>query len=137
MIPDIAMKRLHLNNMRNSDFSWGNVQPKASEDINELCAKPFVQPYSLQKEATVTIDASEKTFVGVLFQEGHPKKHVSKNLTPAEQIYLNIEPEALTIFFVVTRLKQFLLGRQFTLQTEHKPLKYLFAPDEEIRKSIS
>ena len=37
------------------------VQQKASEDIkNELCSNPFVQPYSLQKEATVTTDASEK-----------------------------------------------------------------------------
>ena len=39
--------------------------------------------------------------------------------------------------FVVTRLKQFLLGRRFTLQTDHKPLKYLFALDEEIPKTAS
>ena len=45
--------------------------------------------------------------------------------------------EALAIVFVVTRLKQFRLGRRFTLQTDHKPLKYLFAPDEEIRKTAS
>ena len=28
---------------------------------NDLCANPFAQPYSLQKEATVTTEASEKT----------------------------------------------------------------------------
>ena len=39
--------------------------------------------------------------------------------------------------FVVTRIKQFLLGRRFTLQTDHKPLKYLFAPDEEIPMTAS
>ena len=40
--------------------------------------------------------------------------------------------------FVLTRLKQFLLGRHFTQQTEDlKPLKYLFAPDEEIPKTVS
>ena len=38
---------------------------------------------------------------------------------------------------VVTRLKQFLPGRRFTLQNDHKPLKYLFAPDEEIPKTAS
>ena len=37
---------------------------------------------------------------------------------------------------MVTRLKQF-LGRRFTLQTDPKPLKYLFAPDEEIPKTAS
>ena len=57
-------------------------------------------------------------------------------MTPAEQNYSNTEREALAIVFVVTRLKQFLLGRRFTLQTDHKPLKYLFAPDE-ITKTAS
>ena len=37
-------------------------------------------------------------------------------LSQAEQNYSNIEREALAIVFVVTRLKQFLLGRKFTLQ---------------------
>ena len=70
-------------------------------------------------------------------QKGHPVIYVSRKLTPAEQNYLNIERESLAIVFVVTRLKQFLLGRRFTLQTDHKPLKYLFAPDEEILKTAS
>ena len=114
------------------------MQQKAIETIkNELRANPFVQPFNLQKEATVTTDASEKDIGGVLSQEGHPVIYVSKKLTPAEQKYSNIEREALAIVFVVARLKQFLLGRRFTQQTDHKPLKYLFAPDEEIQKTAS
>ena len=138
MIPDFATKMLPLNKMRSSDFSWGKMQQKAFEDIkNELCANPLVQPYSLQKEATVTTNASEKAIGGDLSQEGHLVIYVSRKLTPAEQKYSNIEREPLEIVFVVTRLKQFLLGRRFTLQTDHKPLKYLFAPDEEIPKTAS
>ena len=136
MIPDFATKRLLLKNMRYNDFSWGKMQQKAFEDLkNDLCSNPLIQPYSLQKEATVTTDASEKVIGGVLSQEGHPVKYVSRQLTPGEQNYSNIEREA--IVFVVTRLKQFLLGRRFTQQTDHKPLKYLFAPDEEISKTAS
>ena len=105
MIPDFATKMLPLNNMRNSDFSWGKMQQKAFEEIkNELYVNPLVQPYSPQKEATVTTDASEKTIGGVLPQEGHPVLYVSRKLTPDEQNYLNIEREALSIVFVVTRL---------------------------------
>ena len=73
---------LLLINMRNSDFSLGKIQQKAFEDIkSELCANPLVQPYSLQKEATVTTDASEKAIGGVLSQERHPIIYVSIKLT--------------------------------------------------------
>ena len=58
-------------------------------------------------------------------------------MTPSEQNYSIIEREALTTVFVARRLKQFLLGRQFTPQIDYKPLKYLFAPDEEIPKTAS
>ena len=109
MKPDFATKMLPLNNMRNSDFSWGKLKQKDFEEIkNELCANPLVQPYSLQKEAIITTDASEKAIGGVLSQEGHPVIFVSTKLTPAEQNYSNIERQALAIVFVVTRLKAIL-----------------------------
>ena len=114
------------------------MQQKAFEDLkNESLSKLLVQPYSLQKEATVTIDTSEKAVGGVLSLEGHPVIYVSTKLTPAEQNYPNKEREAQAIVFVVTKLKHFLLGRPFTLQTNHKPLNYLFAPDEEMPKTAS
>ena len=82
----------------------------------------------MQKDATVITDASKKAIGKVYSQEGHPFIYVSKKLT-VEQNYINIEREALAIVFVITRLKQILLGGLFTLQTDHKPLKYFFAPD--------
>ena len=63
--------------------------------------------------------------------------YVSRKLSQAEQNYSNIDREAHAIDFVDTGLKQFLHGRRFTLQTDHKHLKYLFAPDEEIPKTAS
>ena len=60
MIPDFAKK-----NSENSDFSWGKMQQKAFEDIkNELCANPLVQPYSLQKEATLLLTPLKKPLAG-------------------------------------------------------------------------
>ena len=138
MIPDFATKLIPLNPCEKTISHRAKLQQKAFEDLkNELSANPLVQPYSLQKEATVTIDASEKAIGGVLLQEGYPVIYVSRKLTPAEQSYSNIKREALAIVFVYTRLKQLFLGRLFTLQTDHKPLKYLFAPDEEILKTAS
>ena len=91
----------------------------------------------MTKEATVITDASEKALGEVLSQKGHPVIYVSKKLSQAEQIYSNIEREALAIVFVVTRLNQFLRRRRFTLQTDHKLLKYLFAQTKNSENSIS
>ena len=63
----------------------------------------------------MTTDASEKAIGRVLSQEGHPVIYVPKKLSQAEQNYSNLEREALAIVFVVTRLKQFLLGRRFVI----------------------
>ena len=129
---------LPLNKIRKKEIRWENEEQNAFENIkNELFANTLVQPYSLTEGATVTTDASEKAIGGVFSQEGHPVIYVSRKLSQAEQNQSNIEREALAIVFVVTSLKQFLLGRSFTLQTGHKPLKYLFAPDEGTLKTSS
>ena len=85
----------------------------------------------------MTTDASEKAIGGLLSHAGHPVIYVSRKLSQAEKNYSNFEREALAIVFLVKRLKQFLLGGKLTLHSDHKPLKYLFATDEEISKKAS
>ena len=63
--------------------------------------------------------------------------NVSRKLTPVEQNYSNKEGEALAIVVMVTGLKEFLHGRRLTLETDHKPVKYLIAAEEEIPKTAS
>ena len=137
MIPDFATKMLPLNEIRRR-LQMEKEEQNAFENIkDELCVSPLVQPYSLTKEATMKTEASEKTIAEVLSQEGHTVIFVSWKLSGAEINYSNNERQTIAIVFVVTRLKKFLLGRRFTLQTEHKPLKYLLAPDEEILETAS
>ena len=137
MIPDFATNMLFLNNMRSNNFRWAKCNKILWRQKNELCANLLAQPFILQKEATVTSDDSEKVIGGVFSQERHLFIYVSRKLTPAEQNFSNIERDVLAIVFVVSRLKQFLLRTQFTLQTDHKPLNYHFASDEEIPKTAS
>ena len=139
MKPDLATKKLPLNEIRKKEFRWEKEERNALEIIkNEFCANLLVQPYSLTTEATVTTGDSEKAIGGVLSHEGHPVIYVSRRkLSQAEQNYSNIEQVAHAIDFVVRRLKQFLLRSRLTQQTDHKPHKYLFAQDEEIPKKAS
>ena len=62
-----------------------------------------MQPYSLDKEVTLTTYASKKTIAAVLIQDDHLVFHISRVLTPAEQKYSNIEREALATAWAIKR----------------------------------
>ena len=47
--------------------------------------------------------------------------YASKTLNNAEQNYLQIERKSLDIVFGTTKFRQYLMGRQFKLLTDHKP----------------
>ena len=119
-IPNFTSKTAPISELRKrseAEFQWTEKCQRAFERLkSELASKPVVQPSSLEKEVTITTDASEKAIDGVLSQEWQPVICVSKTLSQAEQRYSNIEREALAIVFVVKRLKQFLLGRNFNFE---------------------
>ncbi|KAI2644530.1 Retrovirus-related Pol polyprotein from transposon 17.6 [Labeo rohita] len=74
-------------------------------------------------------DASNTGLGAVLFQvrdgEEHPVIYISWKLTPAETRYAAVEREALAIKWAVLELWYYLLGRRFTLMTDHAPLQWL------------
>ena len=112
------------------------MQQKAFEDMkNELCANTIVQSYGLQKKEQLILKPLKKQSAG-FFRKKDIQLYMYKKMTPVEENYSNIERKELEIVFVVTRLKQFLLGRRYTLKTHYKSLKYLFAPNDEIPKML-
>ena len=56
----------------------------------------------------------------------HPISLVSRTSTKAERNYSNLQREALAVIFGVKKFHQYLYGRQFILETDHKPLESLF-----------
>lgn len=52
----------------------------------------------------------------------HPVAYISRSLSETEQQYAQVEKEALAITWACERLSSYLIGVQFTIETDHKPL---------------
>ena len=66
-----------------------------------------------------------------------PIAFTSRSLSAPEKKYSQLDKEALAIIFGITRFRQYLLGRHFTICSDHKPLMYLFGDSRGIPELIS
>ncbi|CAF4939684.1 unnamed protein product, partial [Rotaria sp. Silwood1] len=75
----------------------------------------------------LSTDASDYCVGGVLYQEiNDERKNIyfySQMLPKSQRKWPTIEKEALAIYYCVTRMKLYLLGREFIVQTDHCPLR--------------
>ena len=82
------------------------------------------------KPLVLRIDASGVGVAAVMLQENEGKLYLhvgyaSKKLNLAEAKYPIIEKECMAVVWGIRRFKLYLAVKRFTLQTDHKPLKYL------------
>ena len=89
--------------------------------------KTIVLPYfNKYKDTILQTDASKKGFGAVLLQDSHPVYYASQTLTSAEKNYQNLEREAMAAVWGMEKFHYFLYGKNFTLQTDQKPLVSIF-----------
>uniref|UniRef100_A0A9J7YNR7 Reverse transcriptase RNase H-like domain-containing protein n=1 Tax=Cyprinus carpio carpio TaxID=630221 RepID=A0A9J7YNR7_CYPCA len=84
-----------------------------------LRAPDFNVPFLLQ------MDGLGAVLSQVQDGEDHPVIYISRMLSPAEQRYATVKREALSIKWAVLELGYYLLGRKFTLVTDHVPLQWM------------
>lgn len=51
--------------------------------------------------------------------------YLSRRLSPAERKYTTVERKALAVKWAVEELRYYLVGRPFTLITDHAPLQWM------------
>ena len=77
-------------------------------------------------ETTLQTDASKKGLKACLIHKGKVVCYASRALTKTEQNYQNLEQEALGTIWGMEKLHYFLYGKEFTLETDQKPLVSIF-----------
>ena len=131
---DIAAPLHHLTS-KGVPFQWDTLCQSAFEQLKlELTKAPILsfpdfsptsQPFQLQT------DASSIGVGAVLEQDGHVIAYASRVLSTSERNYSVIQRECLAIVFALKQFRHYLLGRPFTLYTDHAPLQWLSAQKTE------
>ncbi|XP_063070441.1 uncharacterized protein LOC134461440 [Engraulis encrasicolus] len=94
-----------------------------------LCSSPVLVAPDFGKEFVVQTDASEVGLGAVLAQvqegEEHPVLYLSRKLLPREKNYSTVEKECLAVTWALESLRYYLLGRRFTVVSDHAPLQWM------------
>lgn len=131
-IPNFAKLAYHLTRLtkKNVQFIWDENCQKSFENLKNIIASPPILQYpdlSENRQFILQTDASNYSIGAVLCNQNKPPiAFASRNLNKAELNYPTIEKELLAIVWATKHFRPYLYGRKFIIQTDHKPLIYLF-----------
>ena len=113
-------------------WCWGQEQKESFQTAKEsLTSDCLLAHFDPAKKLVLACDTSPYG-VGAVFShqmddgKDRPIAFSSQSLAPTEKKYSHLEKEGLAVIFGVKRFQQYLLGRSFTIVSDHKPLEYLF-----------
>lgn len=129
-IPNLADMTKPLRDLlsKNNAWLWTGAQREAFNAVKKaLVSTPTLALYDPAKETRVSSDASSFGLGAVLTQAQEdggwkPVAFISRALTPTEQRYAQVEKEALAVTWACERLSDYLIGKPFHIETDHKPL---------------
>jgi len=135
-IPQVAyvsepLRKLTRNGVK---FEFGPEQKKAFRELKEKLADYKTLGYFDPKseKTQVIADASPYGLGAVLVQvqNGTPRviMYASRTLTGAERRYSQTEREGLALVWACERFSHYLLGMEFDIVTDHKPLVNIYSP---------
>ncbi len=127
-IPHLAEKANILRDLLKKDvpFQWEADHQTAYEELKALIsADTCLQYYDTTKPTILEVDASQKGLGACLIQNNKPIAFASKSLSEAQSHYSNIERETLALVYGIRRFHTYLFGREFTVESDHKPLEMI------------
>ena len=111
-------------------WTWGPSQMQAFAEIKEELTRPVIlRHYDLKALTKVSADASSYGLGAVLLQseDGKPNTwkpvaYASRSMSDTEKRYTQIEKEALASTWSCEKFNNYIMGKPFILESDHKPL---------------
>ena len=113
-------------------FLWGKEEHEAWQTLRDLLVSDVIMAHpQLDQPYKLYTDACNYAVGAILCQEDEdgierPVQYISKQLSGAALKWATIEKEAFAVVFALNKLRPYLYGAEFTIYTDHKPLKSLF-----------
>jgi hypothetical protein len=112
-------------------IEWTEKQEKAFQELKEKLIKyPILRYPNFDTEFILATDASGVTIGAVLMQKDKEGKeyniaYASKSLNETEQRYGITDKEGLAVVWAVKHFHKYLMGKKFTIITDHSALKFM------------
>ena len=112
-------------------FIWGTEQQLAFEELKRLMTSANALAYLRGDcKRRIVADAGPDGLGAILLQlhggEWRAVSYASRNLTEVERRYAQTEKEALALVWACDRFNLCVYGHEYELETDHKPLEYIF-----------
>jgi len=124
-------KPLHQLTEKKSSFCWNDECQVAFDHLKQcLTSAPTLVMPNWSSPFTIDTDASDTGVGAVLSQtddEGteHVIAYASRLLSKTERNYCTTRKELLAVITFLSHFRQYLLGRHFTVRTDHGALTWL------------
>lgn len=129
-ISKFSIHSIPLNQLtkKNVEFNWTPECQAAFAHIKTSLVNTITLAYpDYSKPFTITVDASKLGVGAVLSQSNRPIAFASKAFNKADRNKITIEQELIAIHWSINHFKHYIFGKTFEIQSDHKPLVYLFS----------
>lgn len=116
-------------------FDWTPACERGFQGLKNALTSAEIMAYpQIGKPFKLYTDACDYAVGAILVQDDEnnverPIHYISHQLTDVQCKYATIEKEAYAIIYALTKLRPYLYGAEFTIYTDHKPLRSLFTSE--------
>ena len=108
-------------------MALGKSPRRKLKKLKQLATEaPVLGFYDPKEEIILNVDASSYALGAVILQKDKPIAYASRALNATLQRYSVIEKKSLALVFGTQKFHQYLYGRSFIVESDHKPLEHIF-----------